>query len=154
MKTFKKEAEKLNLKHQVRSLKAEQTRARSINVGTAFGGSTEISMRSQDSKHLWVIMQPVEVIELINQLAANIGCHIIIKPRKDFASWRQWNNNIDEEEQQMMTHGKMLTPPEQQPGMLPPPKQSALNIERKENEPVAIKKTVNRRSTKRASATS
>jgi hypothetical protein len=35
-------------------------------------------------------MQPVEVIELIHQLAANAGCHIAIKPRDDFSSWREW----------------------------------------------------------------
>jgi len=144
MKTFEKEAKKANLELQIKSLKAEQSRARSINVGTAFGGVTEISMRGHDGNHLWVLMQPVEVVEFINQLAANIGCHIGIKPRKDFASWRQWNNDIDTQEHQLITQGLLLPPPEQQPG---------LNFERKQNEPVATKKTVNRRSTKRAAAT-
>lgn len=65
-------------------------RARSVTVGTCFGGTTELSMRGDGSKFLYSIMQPVEVIELIHQLAANVGCHIAIKPRSDFASWREW----------------------------------------------------------------
>ena len=71
-------------------------RARSITVGTAFGGTTEIMMRSDAGRHIWCIMQPVEVIELIHQLAANVGCHIHIKPRQDFGSWRDWK--VTEEE--------------------------------------------------------
>jgi hypothetical protein len=35
-------------------------------------------------------MQPVEVIELVHQLAASVGCHISVNPRTDFASWREW----------------------------------------------------------------
>jgi hypothetical protein len=65
-------------------------RARSVTVGTAFGGTTEVSMRGNGDKFLYSIMQPVEVIELIHQLAANIGCHIAVKPRDDFGSWREW----------------------------------------------------------------
>lgn len=65
-------------------------RARSITVGTAFGGTAELMMRGDGGRHLWCAMQPVEVIELIYQLAANVGCNIDIKPRKDFSSWRDW----------------------------------------------------------------
>lgn len=65
-------------------------RARSVTVGTAFGGTTEIMMRGDGGRHLWCLMQPVEVVELIHQLAANIGCHLAIKPRNDFSSWRDW----------------------------------------------------------------
>jgi hypothetical protein len=36
------------------------------------------------------LCNPVEITELIHQLAANIGCHIAVKPRDDFASWREW----------------------------------------------------------------
>lgn len=67
-----------------------RTRARSITVGTAFGGTTEVMMRGDGSKLLWCAMQPVEVIELIHQLAANVGCNVALKPRDDFASWRDW----------------------------------------------------------------
>lgn len=69
---------------------SNRNRARSITVGTAFGGSTEIMMRSDGGRHIWCVMQPVEVIELIHQLAANVGCNIALKPRDDFASWRDW----------------------------------------------------------------
>ena len=72
------------------NLESSRNRARAITVGTAFGGTTEILMRSDGGRHLWCAMQPVEVIELINQLAANVGCNIALKPRDDFASWRDW----------------------------------------------------------------
>lgn len=65
-------------------------RARSITVGTAFGGTTEIMMRSDGGRHIWCVMQPVEVVELIHQLSANVGCNAQLTPRKDFASWRDW----------------------------------------------------------------
>lgn len=71
-------------------------RSRSITVGTAFGGVTEVSMRRMDGVSIWTILQPVEVIELIHQLAANVGCHINIQPRKDFASWRDWKHTEEE----------------------------------------------------------
>jgi hypothetical protein len=74
----------------IANFSADLTRSRSISVGTAFGGQTEVSMRSSSGSTLWCIMKPVEVIELIHQLAANAGCHIHIKPRDDFASWREW----------------------------------------------------------------
>lgn len=63
---------------------ATETRARSVMVGTAFGGSTEISMRLNNGVSVWAILQPVETIELIHQLAANVGCHINVQPREDF----------------------------------------------------------------------
>lgn len=72
------------------NLSSNSNRARSISVGTAFGGTTEIMVRGDGGRHLWLIMQPVEVIELIHQLASNVGCHMAIKPREDFSSWRDW----------------------------------------------------------------
>ena len=74
----------------VKNVESNVNRARSITVGTAFGGTTEVSMRGNGDRFLYSIMQPVEVIELIHQLAANIGCHIAVKPRDDFGSWREW----------------------------------------------------------------
>lgn len=135
---------------------SELSRARSITVGTVFGGTTEISMRANDGSHLWCVMQPVEVIELIHQLAANVGCHINLQPRKDFSSWRDWR--VSEEEKKHLqgwppfvndlaphqNKGQQLPPPEMQPG---------LNIKRGNHEPVAIEKTIKRRSTKRAATT-
>lgn len=69
---------------------SNRNRARSITVGTSFGGTSEIMMRGDGGRHLWCVMQPCEVVELINQLAANVGCNIALKPRDDFASWRDW----------------------------------------------------------------
>jgi len=146
-------------------LKENQSRARSITVGTAFGGATEITMRGNSGNFLYCIMQPVEVIELINQLAANVGCHIHLQPRKDFASWRDWKYTEEElthyrgvqplpgvghaphvnDMAPFMQIGANLPPPEQQPG---------LKIEtpvKEQEHVVATKKTVNRRNTKRAS---
>lgn len=74
----------------VLNFKSNLSRARSVVVGTAFGGLTEVSMRGDGGRNLWCILQPVEVIELIHQLAANAGCHIALKPRDDFSSWREW----------------------------------------------------------------
>jgi hypothetical protein len=65
-------------------------KARSISIGTAFGGTSEIMLRADGGRHIWCVMQPVEVVELIHQLAANIGYNLKIKPRNDFSSWRDW----------------------------------------------------------------
>lgn len=75
---------------QVENITSNLNRSRSIAVGTSFGGTTEISMRGNGDRFLYCIMQPVEVIELIHQLAANVGCHIALRPRDDFGSWREW----------------------------------------------------------------
>jgi len=85
-----KKIRELEAKMDLENLESNYNRARSINVGTVFGGTTEILMRADGGRHLWCVMQPVEVIELIHQLAANVGCNAQITPRKDFASWRDW----------------------------------------------------------------
>lgn len=84
------EREKLALEQSLDDFKSNLNRARSVTVGTAFGGTTELMMRSDGGRHIWCVMQPVEVVELIHQLAANVGCHIALKPRDDFSSWRDW----------------------------------------------------------------
>jgi len=81
---------KLEIELDLENRESNRNRARSFSVGTAFGGTTEILMRGDGGRHLWCAMQPVEVIEFINQLAANVGCNAEIKPREDFASWRDW----------------------------------------------------------------
>ena len=146
---------------------AENTvRARSITIGTAFGGTSEIMMRRPDGTVVFAFLQPVEVVELIHQMAASIGCHIHIQPRKDFSSWRSWkhseeelahfrgeqsipgkghppHNKLDGDEEQYKTS---LPAPEQQPGLQP-----AMMARSNENEQtVADQKPVKRRSTKRA----
>lgn len=117
-------------------LKESQSRARSVSVGTCFGGTVEISMRRPDASITFALLQPVEVIELINQLSASVGCHIHIYPRKDFASWREWKDVPEEltynrgfqnfigsgqapHPNDMAPHnqvGANLPPPEKQPG--------------------------------------
>jgi hypothetical protein len=163
--TMKADLKKLEEQMHIQSRTGDLNRARSVVIGTAFGGVTELSMRTND-KHVWCLLQPVEVIELIHQMAASVGCHIHIQPRKDFSSWRNWKYTEEElrhfrgEQLGDFRRGEGHAPhvkgwhenqhtaaalptPEQQPG---------LNIERKDHEPVATKKTVNRRSTKRAAA--
>jgi hypothetical protein len=143
----------------LKNFKSNASRARSITVGTAFGGVTEVSMRGDGGEFLWCIMQPVEVTELIHQLAGNIGCHIAIQPRKDFASWRDWKVT-DEERLHLNGHppfpnellphmqvGNNLPPPEEQPGM-------KKKIVRNNDEPLAIEKPVNKRKSKRTSTPS
>lgn len=88
-KETKKKFQEFQEKMSVASLEGDMNRARSVTVGTCFGGTTEVMMRG-NSSYMWCALQPVEVIELIHQLAANVGCNVALKPRKDFASWRDW----------------------------------------------------------------
>jgi hypothetical protein len=148
---IKLEQELYHAEQELKNAKSNTTRSRSVTVGTAFGGTTEISMRGDGGAILWCILQPVEAIELIHQLAANVGCHIALKPREDFSSWRGWN--VSEEERLRLKGevpnadnvGANLPPPEQQPGM---------KLNRSNDDVVATKKTVNRRSAKRAAKAS
>jgi hypothetical protein len=111
-------------------------------------------------------MQPVEVVELIHQLSANVGCHLQLIPRQDFASWRDWKVS---EEQLEHTRGIQATqglgfapfvndmaPHAQVGANLPSPEEQAglpnnLNVPEKKN--VATKKAINKRTTKRSRAT-
>jgi len=77
------------------SIKQNQNRARSITVGTAFGGVVEINVRS-DIASIHAQMQPTEAIELIEQLAAGVGVEIAMRPKVNFASWRGWEEVIDQ----------------------------------------------------------
>lgn len=148
------------------NLAESSTRARSITVGTALGGTSELMMRRLDGTVTWIMLQPVEVIELIHQLAANVGCHINLQPRRDFSSWREWKHTPEElahyrgEQHQpgvgFAPHTKamidggystQLPAPEQQPGL-----QTALmaRSNSNENETVAAEKPVKRTRTKRS----
>lgn len=148
---------KAKLRH-LKSLCQEDHRAQSITVGTAGGGTTEITLRGIDGSYLWLVQQPVEVIELINQLSANIGCHIHIQPRNDFSSWRQWKELTDQDRLHLngfppfpndlaisRNVGKGLSSPEDRLKV-----EAAQNAEEKKN--VATKKTVNKRASKRSRA--
>lgn len=79
-------------KHEYESLIANQTRARSITVGTAGGRVIEISMRS-DTNYMWYHMHQEEVVELIGQLASASGVEVAVRPRNDFATYRDWDLN-------------------------------------------------------------
>ena len=111
---------------------ANQNRARSVTVGTAFGGAIELTMRKNDGNVVWATLQPVEVIELLHQLAAGVGCLLHLQPREDFASWRNWKTETPEEIRHLNGHppfasdinphelrARMLPKPENQPGMQP-----------------------------------
>lgn len=153
-RVVEKVTKELNIRNPERDMR--EARAASITVGTAFGGSLEMSMRSNHGGYLYSILQPVEAIELIHQLAANVGCHINIQPREDFASWREWNHSAEE-----LAH---FRGEQQLPGEGHPPhslgfdslpkigKQPVKQVEEKENA-VATKKAVNKRSTKRSRPT-
>lgn len=149
------------------SMKEMTTRARSIVVGTAFGGTSEISMRRPDGTVTWALMQPVEMVELINQMAAAIGCHVHLQPRQDFASWRSWNHTPEELEHyrgvqhqpgvghpphtKAIVHGAYSTAlpePEAQPGMPTP------MLKEEHAEAMAIEAPKQRRKSKRTAASS
>lgn len=68
-------------------------RGRSLLVGTCFNEMVEVSMRGDGDKRLWVILDPLEVGELIHQLAATIGCTATVTQRTDFLAFRKWNQN-------------------------------------------------------------
>jgi len=169
-KEFKKAVAALQRTQQLQTMTSNDNRAQAVSVGTAGGGTTEITMRGTKGTYLWNTYQPVEVIELINQLAAGIGCHIHIVPREDFASFRSWEMSPAEIEhargiqplpgvghpafvklnsQSHMTNGT--------PNGTPTPLKKQQKLEEtkpQEKENVATEKIVNKRSTKRSRAAS
>jgi hypothetical protein len=77
------------------NLQQNKNRARSITVGTAFGGAIEVNMRG-DYHSLWCILSPVEAIEMLEQIAAAAGVQVATKPKDDYSAWRGWDvDNID-----------------------------------------------------------
>ena len=104
MTTKKEIAERRALIEEERQLKRDahnDDRAQSLTIGSCGGGTTEISMRGVYGQYLWNAYQPVEVIELINQLSAAIGCHIHIQPREDFSSWRTWREMTEDDKKHL-----------------------------------------------------
>lgn len=79
--------------NELANLKQTQTRARSFTVGTTTGGIIEVGMRG-DYANLWYLLQPVEAVEIINQLAAAAGLEVAVRPRQDFATWRGWDASL------------------------------------------------------------
>ncbi len=86
----RKKINELYEQSELANLESNKNRARSFTVGTAFGGIIEVSMRG-DFSSLWCLLQPVEAVEFIEQLAAAAGLQVAIRPKQDFASWRGWN---------------------------------------------------------------
>lgn len=77
------------------NLQQNKNRARSITIGTAFGGAIEVNMRG-DYHSLWCILTPVEAVEVLEQLAVAAGVQVATKPKEDFSAWRGWDvNNVD-----------------------------------------------------------
>lgn len=89
---------KLRLKAQ----EGEINRARSHSVGAGPGGVVELSLRTNDGKVVWTVLQPVEVSELIHTMASAIGCYAALKPREDFSAWRNWHLSSEERERLFM----------------------------------------------------
>jgi len=152
-KEIEKELDRLRKLQQLESMRANESRAQSITIGTSGGGTTEITMRGINGNFLWNAYQPVEVIELIHQLSANIGCHLHLMPRQDFGSWRDWKVSPEE-----LAHARGE---HYLPGVGFPPfvndmsdhTQTGRPIaapEMQEKENVATKKAVNKRTTKRS----
>jgi hypothetical protein len=79
--------------NELASLEQNRSRARSFSIGAASGGIIEVSMRG-DFSNLWYLLQPVEAVEMINQLAAAAGIEVAMRPRQDFASWRSWDTSL------------------------------------------------------------
>jgi hypothetical protein len=147
-KSVARQMEKLHEEMQLLANADNLNRARSITVGTAFGGVTEIMMRG-DGKHLWVLLQASEIVELIHQMAANIGCHIHIQPRDDFASWRKWREPSADKPAVLSASNVAAKLDSHKQSEL----KSAMMARSKENEQtLATQKTVGRKRTKRAAA--
>jgi hypothetical protein len=148
--------DEIHAQQQIKCHEESLNRARSVTVGTAFGGTTELTMRGMGSAFTYAILQPVEVVELIHQLAANIGCHLNLQPRGDFASWRDWKHAEDE-----LSHYRGL---QSMPGVGHPPHSRLspplaqqlpkLEIKEERQHAVAIKKVINKRSPKQPATAS
>ena len=159
LKEIEAEIEKKAKLRHLKSLDQHDSRAQAVTIGTAGGGTTEITMRGTSGQFLWNVYQPVEVVELINQLAANIGCHIHIQPRNDFSSWRQWRELTEEDRKHLngfppfpndlAVSGRVGTGNNDRHDPLK--LKATQQVEEKENA-VATKKAVNKRSTKRSRA--
>lgn len=79
--------------NELAGLKQNQSRGRSLTVGTAGGGIIELCIRA-DFSSLWYQLPPTEAVELIGQLASAAGVEIAMRPRQDFAAWRSWDPNL------------------------------------------------------------
>jgi hypothetical protein len=160
-KEFEKEFAEKQQRAQLEALDSNRCRAQAVSIGMSASGTTEITMRGVNGSFLWEIYQPMQVTELIHQLAASIGCHIYIQPRNDFGSWRQWKEPSAEERlhlngfppfAQSFEHREGLGMHKQH-GENPELPNKIAAKELQHESPVATEKTVKRRSTKRTAKT-
>jgi len=79
--------------NELQGLLESRHRSRSLTVGQTSGGVVEFGMRNEYS-HLYYLVNPVEGVELLGQIASAIGVEIAIRPRDDFASWRSWDAQL------------------------------------------------------------
>jgi len=82
-----------DIQMQIASRQNDQFRGRSVTVGSTGGDGIEINIRMQNGFVAYMPMSHHHAVELAHQIAAQAGCHIAIKPREDFASHRQWNDD-------------------------------------------------------------
>ena len=158
-KEFQKEFREKQQQLQLKMLDANRNRAQTVSIGMSGSGMTEITMRGDDGTFLWNVYRPAQVIELIHQLASNVGPRIHIQPRKDFASYREWKDfasyrewkEVPEEEKTYLNGFSPFA--DQQIGcekteLLPQETNKSM-----EKDNVATKKAVNKRASKRSRAT-
>lgn len=90
--TYQEKLRKLEEENQYQGMLMTRERARSVTVGNCGNGMIEIGMRS-DFGSLWTLLQPVEAVELLEQIAAACGVEVATRPKQNFSAWRQWENN-------------------------------------------------------------
>jgi len=88
---LRKKIHQMHEENEYNSLLQNRNRARSITVGTCFGGIVEVSMRG-DFAAMYTPLQPVEAVEFLEQLAAACGLEIAMRPKQDFSTWRAWDD--------------------------------------------------------------
>jgi len=87
---LRQEIETYNEKRELDALRSNDNRARAISCGQMTGGLIEIMLRA-DTTFLYYICNPVEAVELMEQLAAACGIEILKRPKQDFTAWRSWD---------------------------------------------------------------
>jgi hypothetical protein len=95
-KKLSKTRQKINQlyeENELANLESNKYRARSFTIGTTTGGIIEVGMRG-DYGHLWYLLQPVEAVEIIQQIAAASGIEVAMRPKQDFSTWRSWDTSL------------------------------------------------------------
>jgi hypothetical protein len=116
----RKVQEKLDLELAFLARQGDLCRGRSLAIGVSLNGVIEIVIRHNNGQCAWVVLNTHEVVTLVHQIAAALGCCVTLEPQK-------------------VNH-------KNQPGL-------DNLIGSNKDEPMAIEKTVQRRSTKRTAKT-